>query len=134
MLFIQNISKKRVICGDHMSPAKMDCDLIQITGAATFPPKPGMEYFFKRIAHFDFEDSTDIEDGAINEEQAQAIVKFLKEAKELNHNVVVHCFAGIRRSGAVVEFAVKNLGFQAYPEKREPNPFMLEQLNKFKNI
>ncbi len=49
MLFIQNISKKRVICGDHMSPAKMNCDLIQITCAATFPPKPGMEHFFKRI-------------------------------------------------------------------------------------
>lgn len=134
MPIIQNVSKKRIISGDHISPAKLSCDLIQITGAATFPPYPAMQYFFKRVEHFDFEDNDDPDDGGISDEQAKSIVAFLKESKRLDHNVVVHCFAGIRRSGAVVEFAVKDLGFSDCSEQREPNDFILKKLREFKDF
>lgn len=130
MPYIQNISKERILSGEHISPELFNCDLIQITGVASFAPKAKEHEKFKRIIHLDFEDTDNVEYGAMNEEQAKAIVKFLRESKEINHSVVVHCFAGLRRSGAVVEYAVGKMGFEAFPGVREPNKFVLDELNK----
>lgn len=135
MPIIQNISKKRILSGEHISPEMLDCDLIQITDVATFPPNACKGARFNRIVSFDFADNDDIEDGALNEDQATEIVKFLMVAKECNRNVVVHCNIGISRSGAIVEFAVRELGFSPANEKRQPNQHVTNMLIEvYKNI
>jgi protein-tyrosine phosphatase len=56
----------------------------------------------------------------ISDHQAKSLVLLLKQA-QLNHmNVVVHCHAGICRSGAVVEVA-KMMGFTPSDRYRQPN-------------
>lgn len=68
-----------------------------------------------QMAHrFIFADANEGESGVILAEQADKIVAILQEAKANNHDVVVHCVAGISRSGAVAQFAIDYLGFEDY--------------------
>jgi predicted protein tyrosine phosphatase len=96
--------------------------LIQIADPATFFPEPRQS--FKEIHQFEFldaedEDSID-DDFKISDTQAEQIVALLKHAMENSMNVVVHCHAGICRSGAVVEVATM-MGFTATDRYRQPN-------------
>jgi protein-tyrosine phosphatase len=79
---------------------------------------------FKEIHEFEFLDAED-EDGfedecKIQDEQAAELVRLLKHAQENHMNVVVHCHAGICRSGAVVEVA-SMMGFTPADRLRIPN-------------
>jgi protein-tyrosine phosphatase len=56
----------------------------------------------------------------ITDAQAAELVRLLQHALEHRMNVVVHCFAGICRSGAVVEVATM-LGFVDPGRFRLPN-------------
>jgi protein-tyrosine phosphatase len=56
----------------------------------------------------------------ISDEQAAQIVALLQRAIDNHMNVVVHCHAGICRSGAVVEVATM-MGFDATARYRQPN-------------
>ncbi len=60
------------------------------------------------------------EDFKINDEQATELVRLLQRALDNSMNVVVHCHAGICRSGAVVEVATM-MGFTATDRYRQPN-------------
>jgi predicted protein tyrosine phosphatase len=90
---------------------------------------PGSEFgvikrTFKEVYEFEFLDAED-EDGfedecKIQDEQAEQLVNLLKRAMENRMNVVVHCHAGICRSGAVVEVA-SIMGFTPSDRYRQPN-------------
>jgi len=119
--FIENVAASDVNTGFHY-----DCGpnamLISITDPAGWKPNP--KHNFKEVHEFEFLDAED-SDGfpdecKIQDEQAENIVALLNRAKENHMNVVVHCFAGICRSGAVVEVATM-MGFTPTDRYRQPN-------------
>lgn len=96
--------------------------LISIRDPAAWIPEA--KYPFKETHYFEFLDAED-EDGfpdeaKISREQAQQLVGLLQHALANRMNVVVHCTAGICRSGAVVEIG-SMLGFTPVEKYRQPN-------------
>lgn len=119
--WIENIAASDVSTGFHY-----DCGpnamLISITDPAGWKPLP--KHNFKEVHEFEFLDAED-EDGfpdecKISDEQAEQLVALLNRALDNSMNVVVHCFAGICRSGAVVEVATM-MGFTPTDRFRQPN-------------
>ena len=119
--WIENVAASDVSTGFHY-----DCGpnamLISITDPAGWKPLP--KHNFREVHEFEFLDAED-EDGfpdecKISDEQAEQLVVLLNRAKENAMNVVVHCHAGICRSGAVVEVATM-MGFTATDRYRQPN-------------
>lgn len=128
--FIENVAASDVTTGFHY-----DCGpnamLISITDPAGWKPNP--KHNFKEVHEFEFLDAED-EDGfedecKIQDEQAENIIALLNRAKENHMNVVVHCFAGICRSGAVVEVATM-MGFTPTDRYRQPNLRVKRKLMK----
>ena len=121
--FIENVSKQDVALGFHMD-AGPNAMLIRIQDPATFFGRIARADMFKEVHEFEFldaEDSDGFEDEVkISDEQAAELVRLLQHAKENHMNVVVHCHAGICRSGAVVEVATM-LGFTPTDKYRQPN-------------
>ena len=119
--FIENVSKSDVFNGHHFD-AGPNAMLIRIQDPATEFGK--IKYPFKEVYEFEFldaEDADGFEDECkIQDEQAEAIVRLLQRAQENAMNVVVHCHAGICRSGAVVEVATI-MGFTPSDRFRQPN-------------
>jgi predicted protein tyrosine phosphatase len=121
--FIENVSKSDVATGFHMDPGP-NAMLIRIQDPATFFGCIKHKHMFKEVHEFEFLDAED-EDGfedecKISDEQAEQLVGLLLYAKEKHMNVIVHCHAGICRSGAVVEVATM-IGFTASDRYRQPN-------------
>jgi predicted protein tyrosine phosphatase len=119
--FIENVSKSDVFNGHHYD-AGPNAMLIRIQDPATEFGK--IKYPFKEVHEFEFLDAED-PDGfpdecKIQDEQAVEIVRLLQRAKDNAMNVVVHCHAGICRSGAVVEVATM-MGFTPSDRYRQPN-------------
>jgi predicted protein tyrosine phosphatase len=119
--FIENVSKSDVFNGHHYDAGENSM-LIRIQDPATEFGK--VKYPFKEVYEFEFLDAED-PDGfpdecKIQDEQAEQIVDLLKRALEKRMNVVVHCHAGICRSGAVVEVATM-MGFTPSDRFRQPN-------------
>jgi predicted protein tyrosine phosphatase len=76
------------------------------------------------VSQFEFLDAED-SDGfpdecKISDDQARQLVNILQAAMDMNMNVLVHCHAGICRSGAVVEIGTM-MGFTATERFRMPN-------------
>jgi len=121
--WIENVSKSDVALGFHMD-AGPNAMLIRIQDPATFFGKVARADMFKEVHEFEFLDAED-QDGfpdeaKISDEQAEQLVALLKKAQENSMNVVVHCHAGICRSGAVVEVA-SMMGFTPTERYRQPN-------------
>ena len=121
--FIENVSKSDVATGFHMDPGP-NAMLIRIQDPATFFGCIKHKHMFKEVHEFEFLDAED-EDGfpdecKISDEQAEQLVGLLLYAKQKHMNVIVHCHAGICRSGAVVEVATM-IGFTASDRYRQPN-------------
>lgn len=142
--WIQNISKKNIINGTHLDPGS-DSVLIQIADPPGDFPNP--KFKFKEIYQFDF---LDIEEEpsdsfldkelfeemkmfAINDQQAEHIAKILKNSLAKQQNIIVHCHAGICRSGAVVDAALK-LGFNDTNTFRNPNFLVRNKILQYLNI
>jgi predicted protein tyrosine phosphatase len=69
----------------------------------------------------DAEDTDGFPDEAkISDEQAEQLVGLLQHAMDNSMNVLVHCHAGICRSGAVTEVGTM-MGFTATERYRQPN-------------
>lgn len=119
--WIENISWDDAKNGWHYACGE-NAMLIQIADPASFFPEP--KYKFKEIHQFEFLDAEDAdgfpEEAKISDEQATEIVRLLNHAMENSMNVVVHCHAGICRSGAVVEVA-SMMGFTPTDRYRQPN-------------
>ena len=120
-IWIENVSWDDCKNGWHTDMGDNSV-LIQIADPATFFPSP--KYQFKNVHQFEFMDAED-EDNfpdecKISNEQAQEIVSILQNALANRMNVLVHCHAGICRSGAVVEVG-SMMGFTATNRYRQPN-------------
>jgi predicted protein tyrosine phosphatase len=121
--FIENVSKQDVNLGWHMD-AGPNAMLIRIQDPATFFGKIARKEMFKEVYEFEFLDAEDSDgfpdEAKISDEQAAELVRLLQRAIDNHMNVVVHCHAGICRSGAVVEVATM-MGFTPTDRFRQPN-------------
>ena len=115
----------------HHSDLGENCMLIRIQDPATeFKPTKRQ---FKEVHCFEFLDAED-EDGfpdecKISDEQAEEIAGLLETALASSMNVMVHCHAGICRSGAVTEVGTM-MGFTATERFRQPNLRVKHKLMK----
>jgi protein-tyrosine phosphatase len=133
MPWIENVAAADIPLRFHHD-AGPNSMLIQITDPASWVPEPKHE--FKERHHFEF---LDIEDGDealepemfVSPQQARELVRLLRHALDKNMNVVVHCYAGVCRSGAVAAVG-ERMGFMLVEGFRSPNTrvmrLMLEEL------
>ena len=122
MPWIENVAAADVPTRFHHD-AGPNSMLIQIMDPATsWWPSPAHE--FKETHQFEFLDAEDTDgfpdEAKISDAQAAEIVNLLKHALSNHMNVVVHCYAGLCRSGAVAEVGVM-MGFQDAERTRIPN-------------
>jgi len=133
---IQNVSYHDIKNGNFNHPTEdNEAILIQIVDPCVDFPKPKCEYPFKQIFQFEFSDVEDELDIVwpfrVRISQVEEIVKVLLFAFEMKYDVVVHCIAGVSRSGAVVQFATEWVGFKECHLYRNPNEYMLRMLKTF---
>ena len=121
MPWIQNVSFADIPKGHHVAVGENSM-LIQIVDPAMEFPTP--RHKFKEVHQFEF---LDLEvndpwgdDFKITDEQAAELVRLLQHALDCRMDVVVHCVAGVCRSGAVAEVGVM-MGFQDAEAYRSPN-------------
>ena len=130
MPWIENIAADAVPRGVHhdCGPNSM---LISIADPAGW--RPEAKHDFKERHDFEFLDAEDTDgfpdEAKISDIQAEQIVALLQRALENRMNVVVHCMAGICRSGAVVEVGVM-MGFNDCEKYRQPNLRVKHKLMK----
>lgn len=128
--FIENVSLDNIRTGNHYD-AGDNSMLIQISDPDMEFPEP--KYAFKEIRQYKFLDvENDDERGiiykdAITDNDAKLIADDLKHALEHHMNIIVHCHAGICRSGAVCEVGVV-IGFQDTERFRSPNTMVKRKL------
>ena len=100
--WIENVSWDDVKNGWHSDMGE-NALLIQIADPASFFPTPLKD--FREVHQFEFldlekDDMPDAEEFKVTDEQAQQLVTLLQKALDNRMNVVVHCHAGVCRSGA----------------------------------
>lgn len=122
MPWIARCSLKDIQCGTHIEPS--NCILIQIVDICREFPEPYFKNLFLNIHQFEFEDVEEIDSiiGGISNQQAIDISKILLYALKNNQNILVHCIAGVSRSGGVCE-AAEMFGFSyiRYDKMNTPN-------------
>lgn len=115
---IENISMQDIVIGLHKANSSNAC-LIQITDFDSCEfVKPRLE--FSKVFRFKFDDVEQQSDKSITKQQAIELSKILKQCYLDNIPVVVHCHAGICRSGAVAEVG-NMLGFDDIGNFKIPN-------------
>ena len=137
--WIQNVSLSDIKKGFHID-AGINSMLIQIVDPDMEFPTPA--YQFRETHQFKFLDiesdgmsndghgtPIDMSWGMITDEQAAELVRLLQHALEHKMNVVVHCHAGVCRSGAVAEVGVM-LGFRDAEAFRSPNLLVKHKMMK----
>ena len=121
MPWIQNVGIRDIKNAHHFE-AGDNSMLIQICDTAYEFPTPLKK--FKEVHQFEFLDveATDQQfaEFACTQEQADELVRLLQHALDNRMNVVVHCHAGVCRSGAVCEVGVM-MGFDDTEVFRSPN-------------
>lgn len=132
MPWIENVAAADIPTGFHHD-AGPNAMLIQIMDTdTTWWPTPKHE--FKEAYQFKFLD-IEKDDFALDEamrcseEQAAELVRLLQHALDNRMNVVVHCMAGICRSGAVCEVGVM-MGFNDTERFRSPNLLVKHRMMK----
>jgi len=139
MPWIQNVAMSDIKKGHHFD-AGPNSMLIQIVDPACEFPQPLKE--FRETHKFEFLDieedgmtnngdgtMTDLSEFAITQQQADRLVFLLKHALDNHMHVVVHCHAGVCRSGAVCEVGVM-LGFNDTEVFRSPNLLVKHKMMK----
>lgn len=139
MPWIQNVALADISKGRHFD-AKENSMLIQIVDPAMEFPIP--KHQFKEIHQFEFLDIeedgltndgdgtwTDMSEFAITDSQAAELVRLLQHALANRMDVVVHCHAGVCRSGAVAEVGVM-MGFDDAEAFRSPNLLVKHKMMK----
>jgi len=120
-MWIQNVALSDITKGFHVNPGE-NAMLIQIVDPAMEFPTP--LYKFKEVHQFEFLD-LEVNDPwgeefKVTDVQAKQLVDLLLKAYGQRMNVIVHCVAGVCRSGAVCEIGVM-LGFEDTEVFRSPN-------------
>lgn len=130
MPFITNVSMSKVVSGSLPQWTNSDTVLIQIQDVDTEKfANVRRRSRFVSVYGFRFDD-TDVGDNVINDSQAHAIGTILKDAFGKGLNVIVHCHAGLCRSGAVTEVGVM-YGFEdIHKNPRIPNTTVKTKLRK----
>jgi predicted protein tyrosine phosphatase len=130
MPWIENVAASDVSIGFHHD-AGPNSMLISIADPAGW--RPEAKYSFKERHDFEFLDAEDTDgfpdEAKISDAQAKQIIELLKHALDNRMNVVVHCMAGICRSGAVAEVGVM-MGFNDCEKYRQPNLRVKHKLMK----
>jgi len=131
MPWIQNVALSDIKKGFHFDQGP-NAMLIQIVDCGMEFPKPARD--FKEVHQFEFldvEENDTVLDEAMrcSHEQAAELVQLLQHALEKRMNVVVHCIAGVCRSGAVCEIGVM-LGFDDTEVFRSPNLLVKHRMMK----
>ena len=131
MPWIQNVSLSDIKNGLHINAGENSM-LIQICDPGYMFPDP--KYKFKEVHQFEFLDIEE-KDFALDEamrcsyEQAAELVRLLQHALANRMNVIVHCHAGVCRSGAVCEIGVM-MGFDDTEYFRSPNLLVKHRMMK----
>ncbi len=130
MPWIQNVSLADIPKGHHIRVGENSM-LIQIVDPAMIFPTP--KHQFKEVHQFEFLDleKNDAwgEEFKVTDEQAEQLVRLLQHALDKRMDVVVHCVAGVCRSGAVCEVGVM-MGFQDTEAYRSPNLMVKHKMMK----
>lgn len=139
MPWIQNVALVDIPRGKHIRVDENSM-LIQIVDPDMEFPTP--IYKFKETHQFQFLDIeedgmtnngdgtwTDMSEFAITDAQAAELVRLLQHALEKRMDVVVHCHAGVCRSGAVAEVGVM-MGFDDAEAFRAPNLLVKHKMMK----
>jgi predicted protein tyrosine phosphatase len=105
--------------------------LIQIVDPAMKFPVP--KHKFKEVHQFEFldleKDDPWGEEFKVTDEHARQLVALLQHALDHRMDVVVHCVAGVCRSGAVCEVGVM-MGFNDAEAFRSPNLMVKHKMMK----
>jgi predicted protein tyrosine phosphatase len=130
MPWIQNVSMKDIKTGQHIEAGENSM-LIQIVDPAYEFPTPLKQ--FKEVHQFEFLDAERNDkfpdECKVTDDQAEQLVALLQKALENRMNVIVHCHAGVCRSGAVCEVGVM-LGFSDTESFRSPNLLVKHKMMK----
>lgn len=131
MPWIQNVALSDINKGFHIDPG-VNAMLIQIVDPAMTFPTP--KYAFKEVHQFEFldvEEKDDVLEEAMkcSYEQAAELVRLLQHALDNRMNIIVHCVAGVCRSGAVCEVGVM-MGFDDTEAFRSPNLLVKHRMMK----
>ena len=130
-MWIQNVALSDIQKGFHINPGE-NAMLIQIVDPCMEFPTP--KYEFKEVHKFEFldlekDDMPSAEEFKVTDAQAQQLVDLLLKAYGQRMNVIVHCVAGVCRSGAVCEVGVM-LGFEDTEVFRSPNLLVKHKMMK----
>ena len=124
--WITNISRASVISGYHYYPGQ-NAMLISIIDPDANPPT--VYHSFKEKHTFAFWDINEADaENAISDADAKEIAELLIKARDQQMNVVVHCTAGLCRSGAVTEAAVAFGLLNDTGVRRQPNTLVKGKL------
>jgi predicted protein tyrosine phosphatase len=120
--FIQNVSRRDIELGYHAASSDEHTVLIQISDTSRDQPIPASKYTYAYEFFFDdIETETDIHgEVGITDEDAAKIADILKTAWDNDYDVIVHCHAGLCRSGAVAQ-AGEAIGFANGGRDQVPN-------------
>lgn len=128
--WIQNVSLKDVARGFHYDPG-FNSMLIQIVDPCMEFPEPVHQ--FREVYQFEFLDLEEKDNWGhefkITDEQASQLVALLARALSDHTNVIVHCVAGVCRSGAVAEVGIM-MGFRDTETYRSPNLMVKHKMMK----
>lgn len=129
--WIQNTGIGEIKKGFHMDPG-INAMLIQICDPPGDFPTP--KYQFREVHQFQFldvekDDFVLDEEMRCSQEQANELVRLLQHAMDKRMNVIVHCHAGVCRSGAVCEVGVM-MGFRDTEVFRSPNLLVKHRMMK----
>ena len=130
-MWIQNVALSDIQKGFHINPGE-NAMLIQIVDPCMEFPTP--KYEFKEVHKFEFldlekDDMPSAEEFKITDNQARDLVILLDYARTNRMNVIVHCVAGVCRSGAVCEVGVM-MGFDDTEVFRSPNLLVKHKMMK----